>query len=295
MKKVLFCMAAVAVLLSGCVNDNDGKRHKKKHDTEASKEEFEQLKIANKSGALYYKFEVEEPMFGEGSTMMYGSRKYDIVWPENGSRDLQERLTELAFGRKSIDPDTEGRRFLKDIVWNDGSTYFKEIQEAEMPKNLEYGEDDFDHVNIKFTQDSNLYIFEMEESMYPYGAAHGAYASVFVVYDAGEKRVVKLSDLIDTNGLGTTIKSALTDLVVNKGAKESVYSEVLHQRSIEVTENFYIGNDRSNITLRYLEYEIAPYCEGPTDVVMPIYWLSKHNQLTEYGKRVFGEGSYLKE
>ena len=52
---------------------------------------------------------------------------------------------------------------------------------------------------------------------------------------------------------------------------------------------------RNDITVSYDLYHIQPYACGIPSVVLPIFWLSKHVELTPYAKRLFGPDSYIKE
>ncbi len=58
-------------------------------------------------------------------------------------------------------------------------------------------------------------------------------------------------------------------------------------------DDFFIDCTRSAIIVNYGLYHIAPYACGIQSVVLPIFWLSKHVDLTPYSKRLFGPGSYI--
>lgn len=59
--------------------------------------------------------------------------------------------------------------------------------------------------------------------------------------------------------------------------------------------SFFIDSARNDITVGYDLYDIQPYACGIPTVVLPIFWLSKHVELTPYAKRLFGPDSYIKE
>lgn len=285
MKRILFIIAAS--LLFSCNSGNNG-NNGENDSIDTTEQQWQNLKITKKSGELYYRFVLDEPLFSEDDTVVYGGRTYSISWPEGDCEELHQALLSISFGNDS-DFNSGAKRFLNGASSNYIETWYhyKVIKKSEVPIS-EYGNEpflnDYEDIKIKCTTDDNLYCFEAFNSEYSYGAAHGTYASVFVTYDVAEKRVISLTDLIDTVGIGKTIKLALTTLDENSNAKCSVFSEVLSNKTIEPTMNYYISDDRSGIVLRYQIYEIAPYCEGYIDIVLPVSWLTKRQNFTDYGK-----------
>ena len=57
-----------------------------------------------------------------------------------------------------------------------------------------------------------------------------------------------------------------------------------------LAEDHWLTVFKCNITLVYQIYHIAPFASGIQEVVLPIFWLSKHIPLTPYAKRIFGPG-----
>ena len=86
---------------------------------------------------------------------------------------------------------------------------------------------------------------------------------------------------------------AIEDLTVNKEVCDCLYDGYKNGETIIVPDNFFIDSTRSTITVVFQQYDIAPYACGLPSVVMPIFWLSKHTELTPYAKKLFGKGSYI--
>ena len=103
--------------------------------------------------------------------------------------------------------------------------------------------------------------------------------------------MVHLNDLVDTSKLGEIVVRAIEDLVVNKDVQECLFDEYRNVEKMPVADNFFIDSTRSTITLVYQQYDITPYACGLPSVVMPIFWLSKHTELTPYAKKLFNKGS----
>ncbi len=214
-------------------------------------------------------------------------RKYDICWPENASDELKRELIRLMFDDSTTDIHAASERFLDNLMLFDDDTLIRAIRVDKLTYD---GWTSYENVRSECRQDSNLYCFTVSNENYMRYAAHGMYSTCYVTYDAALHKIVRLNDLVDTSKLSPVITRAIEDLVVNKEVLENVYTT----DNLPVTGNFFIDSSRSCIVLVYPLYDIACYASGIQSVVLPVFWLSKHIELTPYAKELFGEGSYLK-
>ena len=150
----------------------------------------------------------------------------------------------------------------------------------------------YDYVNCKIEENGNLLEFYIFSENYM-GGAHGVHYFQSLVYDRDAARMIRLADLVDTTDFGEVVARAIEDLSANETVRECLFDEELLGDQFPVSTNFYIDSTRSTITLIYQIYEITPYACGTQEVVMPIFWLSKHRELTPYAKDIFGEGCSL--
>ena len=88
--------------------------------------------------------------------------------------------------------------------------------------------------------------------------------------------------------MGPVIARAVEDLTVNSDVQKALFD--VNPERLPVTADFTIDSTRSTITLVYQVYEIASYADGIQEIVLPIFWLSKHIPLTPYAKSLFGPG-----
>ena len=157
---------------------------------------------------------------------------------------------------------------------------------------------EFSYVNIESTteHDSTLATFIVRMECYGLGAAHGIYSVDYLTVDLETGNAIHLTDLVtDTNLLCEAVAHAIQDLEVNKDVRECLFDEFRDVDRMPLPRNFTIDSARTSITVTYSLYDIQPYACGIPSVVLPIYWLSKHVELTPYAKRLFGPGSYIKE
>ena len=213
-------------------------------------------------------------------------RIYNICWPENATDELKKELIKLMFNENTTDIHAASERFLDNLMLFDDDTLVRAIRVDDLTYD---GWTSYENVRSECRQDSNLYCFTVSNENYMRYAAHGMYSTSYLTYDAARRKIVRLNDLVDTTRLSPVITRAIEDLVVNKEVRENVFTT----DSLPVTGNFFIDSSRSCIVLVYPLYEIACYASGIQSVVLPIFWLSKHIELTPYAKELFGEGSYL--
>ena len=141
-----------------------------------------------------------------------------------------------------------------------------------------------------------LATFIVRMECYGLGAAHGIYSVDYLTVDLESGNAIHLTDLVtDTNLLCEAVAHAIQDLEVNRDVRECLFDEFCDVERMPLPRNFTIDSARNSITVTYSLYDIQPYACGIPSIVLPIYWLSKHVELTPYAKRLFGPGSYIKE
>lgn len=214
-------------------------------------------------------------------------RKYRLWWPENGPDELKQEILRAAFGDSTVDFTAATELFIDDLMLFEDDTLLKSIR-TESTSNCEWTS--YEYISSSYERDNELYLFTICYENYMRFAAHGMYGTRYVTYDNDKQHIVRLCDLVDTAALAPVITRAIEDLVVNKDVLANVYDT-----KVPLTDNFFIDSARNSIVLVYPLYEIASYACGIQSVVLPIFWLSKHIELTPYAKELFGKGSYLEE
>lgn len=222
--------------------------------------------------------------------------KYSVQWPAEGmlSPEAERELLVALFG------DSAATSFDEAAARWVGANEYEALFQEDLVESRKVGvlQEDaldmlcFDHVDSKIEENGNLVGFNIFYESYM-GGAHGIYSCRILIYDRDAARMIHLADLVDTTNFGEVVVRAIEDLVVNQTVRECLYNEELLEDGFPVSTDFYIDSTRSTITLIYQVYEIAPYACGPQEVVLPIFWLSKHRELTPYAKEIFGEGCSL--
>ena len=270
-RKIIFAML-LATIAAGCHQNNDAITFYKDGDT------------------TYYRCQVRTPM---GEETIDVEKGYSIAWPENVPETLKHRLLELAFGDSTGDIHKATDRYTEDLMLWDEDTLIKAVAVDNKMDNTDSEGESYSHVALDYTKDSSLYCFAISKEYYIHHCAHGMYESHYVNYDADRRSIIHLNDLVDTALLAPIILRAVEDLTTNQSVNECLMEEF--RQSVPVTDNFYIDSNRSTINLVYQPYEIASYACGMQIVTLPIFWLSKHIELTPYCKKLFGPESYIDE
>jgi Protein of unknown function (DUF3298). len=227
----------------------------------------------------------------------YGvENSYTLVWPLKGmmTQEAEKELIRQVFADSTAATFKEAsERWLKSLWLMDDEVKAVATREMDSVSHLE----SYTYAHLQNTVEENgeLVTFTNTTETFLAGAAHGSYIVEYLTYDRKKKRVVHLNDLVDTSKLGEIIVRAVQDLTVNKEVLDCMFDEYKNAEKIIVPDNFFIDSIRSTINIVFQQYDITPYACGLQTVVMPIYWLSKHTPLTPYAKKLFGEGSYLKE
>lgn len=248
---------------------------------------------SNMEGKRSFYVKTNDPYLPEDLNPFGVENSYTLVWPTKGmiSKEAEKELIQQVFGDSTAHSANEAAQRWLNNLWLFEDT---KALEAKMVDSVS-GQSPYTyaHLNNSIEKNENLVTFINTTEMFLAGAAHGSYIVEYLTYDRKTKRVVHLNDLVDTSKLGEIIVRAIEDLVVNKDVQECLFDEYRNAEKFPVTGNFFIDSTRSTITLVYQQYDIAPYACGLPSVVMPIFWLSKHTELTPYAKKLFGKESYL--
>lgn len=271
MKKLTLLLALAALLPAGC--------HKN--------EEFTTHTLG---GEQCYRLTFPEQMGPWGKTV--GMKiTYSVAWPDKGTvaaaagRELQY----LCFGDSTAaDVDAAIQGWL-------AKSFFYEDEEGcvKIPVDELVDEGEYCMVDLNGTcdEDSVLATFIVKTESYFAGAAHGMHSVDFLTIDKATGNAVHLADLVtDTNLLCEAVAHAIQDLEANKDVRECLFDEFVDVDRMPLPRNFFIDSARNGISVFYGLYEITPYACGIQEVVLPIFWLSKHVPLTPYARRLFGPG-----
>lgn len=275
MKRFVLCILSLCVFAVGC------------HRGESNISDDGVVRIETRCDSALYVCYANSAM---GPDTFGVEKRYCIAWPENAPAELYDEILRLAFRDSIGDFDVTTEHFLDDLMLFDDDTLIQAALVHEIDKSAWYS---FEYVNVDCLQTGNLIGFTVASENYVRFAAHGMYSAHYITFDTDKNRIVRLGDLVDTALLGPVIVRAVEDLVINGDVKVSLFEEFAEAESFPVPKDFFIDTGRTCITLVYQLYDIAPYAYGIQSVVLPIYWLSKHLELTPYAKELFGEGSYL--
>ncbi len=279
MKRILSITLALSILvLTGCVKRSGP------------------FKTIQTSGQHCFMVKTDDPYLPEEMNPYGVENSYTLVWPLKGmmTQEAEKELIRQVFADSTAATFKEAsERWLKSLWLMDDEVKAVATREMDSVSHLE----SYTYAHLQNTVEENgeLVTFTNTTETFLAGAAHGSYIVEYLTYDRKKKRVVHLNDLVDTSKLGEIIVRAVQDLTVNKEVLDCMFDEYKNAEKIIVPDNFFIDSIRSTINIVFQQYDITPYACGLQTVVMPIYWLSKHTPLTPYAKKLFGEGSYLKE
>lgn len=278
MKRLTICLALSVLLMAGCDN---------------TKKEFSTRSI---SGMQCYQLTYDEEMGPCGKTL--GLKKsYTVDWPAKGilPAEAERELMKLCFDDSiSSNIDKAISDWLaKPYIYTDEGlpTHVKAVDTLDETSQYSYI-----HVECNAGHDSTLALFNVSIETFGAGAAHGIHSSHSLTVDLKSGNIVHLTDLVsDTNLLCEAVARAIFDLETNKDIRDCLFDEFQNADRMPMPTDFFIDSTRSTIVVSYDLYHIQPYACGIPSVVLPVFWLSKHVELTPYAKRLFGPGSYLPE
>lgn len=277
MKKIVSLTLMLAVLvLAGCEKKNGP------------------FKTTQMDGRHCFMVKTSDPYLPEELNPYGVENSYSLVWPDKGmmTKEAERELILQVFGDSTSQTVQEAAEcWLRNPwVFEDG---IKALSSTDVDSVSHLETYTYAQLKNSVEENANLVTFINTNETFLAGAAHGMYLVQYLTYDRKAKRVVHLNDLVDTAKLGEVIVRAIEDLTVNKDVYDCLYDEYKKGEKIIVPDNFFIDSTRSTITVVFQQYDITPYACGLQSVVLPIYWLSKHQELTPYAKEIFGKGSYL--
>jgi len=245
------------------------------------------------SGMRSYMVKTDDPYLPETLNPCGVENSYSLVWPTKGmmTKEAEKELIRQVFADSTSTSVNEASQRWLSNLWLYEDTKALETKTVDSVTGKESYT--YAHLSNDIKQHDNLVTFITSTETFLAGAAHGLYTVQYLTYDRKAKRVIHLNDLVDTSKMGKTIVRAIEDLVVNKDISDCMFEEYHKAGKVSVVDNFFIDSTRSTITIVFQQYDIAPYACGLQSVVLPIFWLSKHVELTPYAKKLFGKGSYL--
>lgn len=219
---------------------------------------------------------------------------YTLVWPDKGvlTPEAEQELLLRYFGDSTATSFEQAADRWLNTSWlyEEDMPSLKKLTVDSIPDGMPYN---YGELRSEYSAFGNIGTFSIFEECSAYLAAHGMYFAQYLNIDLDTRQVIHLNDLVDTAQLGEVIVRAVEDLTVNKEVLDCLFDDYQQTGRLPVPQDFLIDSTRSTITLVYQLYEIAPYACGIQNIVLPIFWLSKHLPLTPYAKELFGEGCSL--
>lgn len=286
MKRALFLVVLTTLAFTACHRVPDNK---------PEPVEQEQITLRHVADERFYSVTMQPSW--EDTLFVFGiDNKLDVDWPDGLTPDAERELMKKLFDDETSTTFEEACERMLSTNWfeEDEDMAIKEVRQSNGLSDDEWSS--YLMVESTARTDGELLSVTINSEMYRAQAAHGIYYGREFIYDTRERKVVHLSDLVDTALLGPVIMLAVEDLEVNADVREVVheeYGEYPSVTSLPVPDEFVIDSTRSTIVLYYQVYEIACYASGAQAVVLPVFWLSKHLELTPYAKRLFGPTAYL--
>lgn len=247
------------------------------------------------AGSHCFMVKTDDPNLPEEMNPYGVENSYTLVWPLKGmmTPEAEKELIRQVFADSTAASVKEASdKWLKNMWLYDDevkAVSTKPLDKVDNQKQYTYA-----HLQNSVREDGELVTFTNATETFLAGAAHGAYVVEYFTYDRKKKRVLHLNDLVDTAQMSEVVVRAIQDLTVNKEVLDCMYDEYRTAEKIIVPDNFFIDSTRSTINIVFQQYDITPYACGLQTVVVPIYWLSKHTELTPYAKKLFGKESYIK-
>ena len=216
---------------------------------------------------------------------------YSLVWPDEGvlTPEAEQELLLRCFGDSNATSFEQAADRWLNTSWLYMPSLKKQAVDS-LPDGMPYN---YGELRSEYSANGNIGTFSIFEECSAHLAAHGMYFAQYLNIDLNTRQVIHLNDLVDTALLGEVIVRAIEDLTVNKDVLDCLFVDYQQTGRLPVPQDFLIDSTRSTITLVYQLYEIAPYACGIQNIVLPIFWLSKHIPLTPYAKELFGEGCSL--
>ena len=282
MKRTFFVVLA-AMLMVSCGNSQKNKA-------------IDKISLQDFTGQNCIEITTKEEIDNVKDNHMQVENIYSINWPDISgfSPEIKRQLVMLAFGDSSAMTFEEASERFLASTWVDDDTFFGGITSNVKVDSIFIVPYSYVHLDGFCDQDSNLLLFTVNEERYCAYTDKTTLTTRMLTVDLATGDIVQLCDLVDTSKLGEVMLRALEDVAVNKENGNFTkylfddYSERLPQ-----PDGFFIDNTRSVIVAYFNPGHVQyPIC-GTLEVIMPVFWLSKHIPLSEYAKELFGPDSYI--
>lgn len=281
MKRILTCICSAALLLAvGCRNQTSS---------------FNDFSVTKYDGGKQTELKIKIDGYPD-SVALQAENSYAIDWPDDNTLS-PEALKELFLRAFNDSTSTNFTQAINQWLSHSGCSpddypdIISYIQE-ENPNPILHIDN---NLYCDYIADSCLHVFQIYIESYSNFSQREKHSSYFIHIDPVTRQVIHLSDLVDTTNMGEIIVRAVEDLVVNHETLLNLNDSYKASGRLPVPDNYYIDDTRSCITLVFQPNTIAPDSCGLPQIILPIFWLSKHTPLTQYAKNYFGEGSYLPE
>lgn len=269
----LLFLPLALVTLVGCKGGSEPQDSNAKIDTVVVP--VDTLMLEQRTGEQCYRLDARE----EGFEEIREQRSYDIWWPADDHPLLQREILEYAFGKDAKDFDAAAKAFLEksDLMG------FIDRDPVKVKASKDFVANDFSYIEVATEKTGRVYSFLVQITEYGFGAAHPLGAVGYINYDVRQKKIIRLSDLMDTANLSPMVRQAMQTLPENKEVLDCVFSK----SDVYATDAFTLDLEKGEILMVYNEYEIGPYACGVLKIHLPIAWLSERVQLTSYAKELF--------
>lgn len=281
MKRILTCICSAALLLAvGCRNQSP------------SSNDFT---VTQYNGEKQTEVKIKVDGYPDSVTLLVDNH-YNLDWPADNSLS-PEALKELFLCAFNDSTSTNFTQAINQWLSHPGCSsddypdIISYIQE-ENPNPILHIDN---NLYCDYIADSCLHVFQIYFESYSNFSQREKHSSYFIHIDPATRQVIHLCDLVDTTNMGEIIVRAVEDLVVNHETLLNLNDSYKASGRLPVPDNYFIDDTRSCITLVFQPNTIAPESCGLPQIILPIFWLSKHTPLTQYAKNYFGEGSYLPE
>ena len=256
-------------------------------------ERYEILPIHVVTGESCFEIKACDTVPIVGDVYLDVQNEFTLAWPDLDGFDasVSKELMFMAFGDSSCATmDEAGQKFLG-RTWVEDDEYLFGGMEPKKVKldSVRFGPYNYATVKGEVRQDGQLLHFSVNKEEFVAYAAHGTYSFHSLIVDRATGKAVRLSDLMDTAGIGKVMIRALEELEKNKengNSTECLSDE--YTKCLPEPDGFTMDSNRTVVTAFYNIYSVQAYGCGMLFVDMPVDWLSGQVTLTPYGREIFG-------
>lgn len=159
-------------------------------------------------------------------------------------------------------------RYFKDRIQKANPVAFQQNSTVNKPESVDAQNINQHSMIVRFVgQNQHLATFELMDTIYAAGAAHGTYHNEFVNFDLNQRKRISLDDLTMA-GAQTLLRDRLYDTNTNW-----LMAHTIDKDKLNVSDNFYYG--ANGIVFVYPLYELASYAEGMSELTLPYHQTAK--------------------